>query len=129
MTIWCYADIWELIAAEQPDRAAVIQGDRILSWRQFDREADSLAAAMVEAGAGRQAKVACYLHNSPEYLTATFAAYKAGMVPFNVNYRYGHDELAYLLDNADAEVVVFDAEFASKLEPLRERLPAVKLWA
>ncbi len=128
MTIWCYADIWELIAAEQPDRAAVIQGDRILSWRQFDREADSLAAAMVEAGAGRQAKVACYLHNSPEYLTATFAAYKAGMVPFNVNYRYGHDELAYLLDNADAEVVVFDAEFASKLEPLRERLPAVKLW-
>ena len=30
------------------------------------------------------------------------------MVPFNVNYRYGPDELCYLLDNADAEAVVFD---------------------
>ncbi len=128
MPPWCYADIWELIAAEQPDLPAVIQGDREVSWKAFDDRSDSLGAAFVAAGAGRQAKVACYLYNSPEYLITCYAGFKAGMVPFNVNYRYGHDELAYLLDNADAEIVVFDAEFATRLEPLRAALPRVKLW-
>jgi fatty-acyl-CoA synthase len=37
---------------------------------------------------------------------------KLGAVPFNVNYRYRPDELAYLFDNADAAAVIHSAEFA-----------------
>src|SRR4051812_11885307 len=119
--VWNFADVWELVAAEQPERPAVIQGERVLSWADFDARADALAQALVAAGAGHQAKVGCYLANSAEYMIATFAAFKAGMVPFNVNYRYGPEELAYLFENADAEIVVFDAEYAEKIAPLRAR--------
>jgi len=128
VTVWAYADIWERIAAAQPERPALIQGSRVVTWGEFDHTADAIAAAMIAAGVGRQAKVACYLQNTPEYLIATYAAFKAGLAPFNVNYRYGPEELLYLLENADAEVVVFDADFSAKLDTVRDLLPRVKLW-
>ncbi len=123
-----YADVFEAVAAAQPERAAIIQGRREISWGEFDRRADDLAAALLEAGLGRQAKVGAYLFNAPEYLETYAAAFKAGLAPFNVNYRYGSEELLYLLDNADAEAVVFHAAFAETLAPLATRLPKVKLF-
>jgi acyl-CoA synthetase (AMP-forming)/AMP-acid ligase II len=128
MAQWNYADIWEQLAAAQPERPAVFHGQRTITWREFDNTANALAARFLEIGAGHQAKIATYLYNCPEYLITTFAAFKAGMVPFNVNYRYGPDELFYLLDNADAEIVIFDAEFAETLDAVRGRLPRVRLW-
>ena len=128
MTAWTFADVWEAIAAAQPDRPAQIQGDRVVTWSQFDARADALASALVEAGLGRQAKVAAFLYNGPEYLETYFAAFKAGLAPVNTNYRYGPEELFYLFDNADAEAVVFHASFADTLETIRPRLSRVKAW-
>src|SRR5690606_10559231 len=79
-------------------------------------------------GLTRQAKVAAYLWNGPEYLETYYAAFKAGLAPVNTNYRYGPDELVYLFDNADAEAVIFHAGFAATLEKIRERLPKVTRW-
>lgn len=128
MTAWIIADVWEAIAQKQPDRPALVQGERSVSWGEFDARADALAAHLVAAGLSSEAKVAAYLYNSPEYLETYYAAFKAGVAPFNTNYRYGGEELAYLFDNADAEAVVFHAGFAETLEPLRARLPSVKRW-
>jgi fatty-acyl-CoA synthase len=72
--------------------------------------------------------MAAYLYNSPEYLESYFAAFKAGLVPVNTNYRYGDQELVYLFDNADAEAVVFHASFAPLVDAIRARLPRVKAW-
>jgi len=128
MSAWKLADVWETIAARQPERPALIQGARVITWGQFDARADALAARMVAAGIGKGAKVAAYLFNGPEYLETYFAAFKAGLDPINTNYRYGGEELTYLFDNADAEAVVFHSGFTATLEAIRPRLPKVKLW-
>jgi 3-oxocholest-4-en-26-oate---CoA ligase len=123
-----YADIWEAVAAAIPHSTAQIRGARQISWREFDRRADALARHLLDAGLTQQAKVAAYLYNAPEYLETYFAAFKAGLAPFNTNYRYGGDELLYLFDNADAEAVVFHASLAPTLEKIRGRLPRVRTW-
>ena len=128
MTAWKIADIWESIAAAQPGRPALIQGERVVSWGQFDLRADALASRLIAGGVSRQAKVAAYLFNGPEYLETYFAAFKADLSPINTNYRYGGEELTYLFDNADAEAVVFHSSFAATIEAIRARLPQVKLW-
>ncbi|WP_312162506.1 acyl-CoA synthetase [Phenylobacterium sp.] len=128
MSAWTFAAVWEAIAAKQPDHPALVQGERVVTWGQFDARADALAAHLVASGLSADAKVAAYLYNGPEYLETYYAAFKAGMAPLNTNYRYGGDELTYLFDNADAEAVVFHAGFADTLEPLRARLPSVKRW-
>jgi fatty-acyl-CoA synthase len=128
MSGWNFADVWEEIAAATPERPAQIQGDRVLSWRDFDRRANALAAHFLKAGLGKDAKVAADLYNAPEYLETYYAAFKAGIAPVNTNYRYEAEELFYLFDNADAEAIVFHAGFAPKLEAIRARLPKVKTW-
>jgi len=125
---WTFADVWEAIAAAQPERPALVQGERIVTWGQMDARADALAAHFIASGLGHQAKVAAYLYNGPEYLETYFAAFKGGYAPVNTNYRYGPEEVTYLFDNADAEAVVFHAGFADLLEQIRDRLPQVKAW-
>ncbi|WP_296600178.1 acyl-CoA synthetase [Phenylobacterium sp.] len=125
---WTIADVWEAIAAAQPDHPAQIQGERRLSWSQFDARADALASHFIAQGLSHQAKVAGYLFNGPEYLETYFAAFKGGFAPVNTNYRYGPEEVSYLFDNADAEAVVFHAGFTPLLEQIRPRLPKVKAW-
>ena len=127
-TNWNFADVYEAIAERVPDRPCQIHGDRIVTWAEFDRRADALAADFVAAGLGHQSKVACYLYNGVEYMEALVAAFKAAMVPVNTNYRYGPAEITYLFDNADAEAVVFHACFADLLEGIRADLPTVKRW-
>jgi acyl-CoA synthetase (AMP-forming)/AMP-acid ligase II len=128
MTGWAYADIWEQIAAAVPHRTAQVHGERVINWADFDRRANGLARHLLDAGLTRQSKVAGFLYNGPEYLETYYAAFKAGLAPFNTNYRYGGRELAYLFENADAEAVVFDAAFAPVIEAIRADLPLVKAW-
>ena len=127
-TQWNLADIWEAIAEVAPERTAQVCGDRRYTWGQFDARAGALAADFLDAGLTHQGKIAAYLHNSPEYLETYFAALKVAGVPVNVNYRYGPGELTYLLDNADAEMVVFHARFAPVLDQIRADLPQVRRW-
>jgi acyl-CoA synthetase (AMP-forming)/AMP-acid ligase II len=128
MSNWNYADVWETVADVQPDAIAVTQGERNLTWREFDRGADGIAQFLLDLGAAQQDKVAIYLYNSPEYLQTTFGTVKAGLVPVNTNYRYGDDELSYLWENADAIAVVFHGAFADRIEGILDRVPGIKGW-
>jgi acyl-CoA synthetase (AMP-forming)/AMP-acid ligase II len=128
MTDWNYADVWETVADVQPSSPAVVQGSRALQWEEFDRGADGIAQFLLDLDVVQQDKVALYLYNCPEYLQATFAAMKVGLVPVNTNYRYGDDELTYLWDNADAVAVVFHGAFADRVEGILDRVPRVKGW-
>jgi fatty-acyl-CoA synthase len=128
MAGWNFAELWERIADRFPDADAQVQGTRRISWRDFDARADGLARFLLDHGAEHQDKVALYLYNAPEYMEGTFAAYKAGLVPVNTNYRYLDEELAYLWDNADAVAVVFHGTFAERVDAVRDRLPKVRHW-
>ncbi|HVT77825.1 MAG TPA: acyl-CoA synthetase [Acidimicrobiales bacterium] len=125
---WNFADLWEMNAEQLPDTTAIVYGDRSVSWAELDRRADGVAAWLLGLEVGEQDKVAQYLYNSPEYLESMFAAYKAGLVPVNTNYRYSDDELVYLWDNADAVAVVFHGTFTERIEGLRARVPRVRGW-
>ena len=128
MSDWNFADVWEEIARLQPDLPAVLRGDRVRTWAELDRRSDAVARRLLDAGLGRQAKVAQYLHNSAEYLEALFACFKSSMVPVNTNYRYVDAELVYLWRDADVEAVVFHGTFADHAERARGELPGIRLW-
>ena len=102
------ATVWDTVADTVPTAAALVHGDLVRTWAELDDRAARLAAHLDAAGVGHDAKLACYLYNGPEYVESTFAAFKVRAAPINVNYRYLEAELEYLLDNADAEAVVFD---------------------
>ena len=79
------------------------------------------------AGLRPGSKVAHYLYNGPEYIEATFAAFKCRAVPVNVNYRYTEHELRYLFANSDAEAIVVDDDLAPHVDALLPELTKVRL--
>ncbi|MBN8814352.1 MAG: AMP-binding protein [Sphingomonas sp.] len=125
---WAYPNMWEAICAVQPDVPIIIQDGRTLTYGQFDAAADALAQHMRDAGLQHQSKVAIYTPNRAEYLVAFYAAFKAGLTPSNVNYRYAANEVVQLLDNGDAEAVVFDAAYLPIVLEARPRALAVRTW-
>jgi acyl-CoA synthetase (AMP-forming)/AMP-acid ligase II len=123
---WNFATVFESVADAVPHHAALVQGERRRSWREFDDRAARLAGALRELGLGPDSKVAFYLYNSNEYLETLFACFKLRAVPANVNYRYTEHELAYLLENSDAEVVVFHGSLGERVAAVRDQAPKLR---
>ncbi len=120
------ATVWEAVADEMGDAEALVHGDVVRTWREFDRVAARFAGHLTASGLRPDSKVAFYLYNGNEYLEATFGSFKARCVPVNVNYRYLEDELRYLLENSDAEAVVVSAELVARLDHVRGGLPQLR---
>ena len=121
------ADIAEAIAAAIPGETALVWRQVRRSWGDYVDRAARLAQALVEAGLGEGSAVVLYLHNSPAYLESHLATVKMRGIPVNGNYRYIADELHYLLDNADAEAIVYDEKLAERVAQVAHRLPKLKL--
>ena len=125
---WNFADMWESVSDALTDHVALVQGDRRVTWSQFDDRAGRLAAALTAAGLHPGSKVASYLYNSNEYSEGVYATFKMRGVPVNVNYRYLEDELAYLIDNSDTEALLFHGELGDRVAKIRAQAPNVKAW-
>ncbi len=123
-----FASVWEMVADLVPENDALICGEDIVSWKDYDLKSSKVASALVEAGLGPNSKAGLYLNNSNEYLIGQNAIFKIGGVPINVNYRYVEEELIYLLDNSDAEAVFYHACYSSRINEIAKSLPNIKAW-
>jgi fatty-acyl-CoA synthase len=128
-TDWNLADLFELVADTCPERIALAHGTAgvVRTWRELDRRANALARHLAHSHAPG-AKIALYAHNRPEFMESVIAAMKARLVPVNVNYRYREDEIVYLFDNSDSEVVIYEATYADRVAKVRDRAPGVREW-
>ena len=122
-----FATVWEAIADRIPDRPAITHGDLARTWAEYDDRAARLAAAYTAAGLRHESKVGLFMYNSNEYMEAQYAALKMRGVPININYRYIDEELWYLLDNSDAEALVYHSSLADRVAKVVDRLPDLKL--
>ena len=126
---WNFGDILDAVTTiTDPEQPALIHGDRVFSRAQFDARSNSLARSLLEGGAQPGDKIAFYMRNCAEYSEGIAAAFKAALTHVNVNYRYIDHELIYLLDNADATIVIYQTEFQDSVDRIRDKLPLVKQW-
>ncbi|HUW00920.1 MAG TPA: AMP-binding protein [Acidimicrobiales bacterium] len=128
MSDFHFASVQEAVADELGDELAIVQGDTRLTHRQFDDRSARFATALEAVGVSAGAKVSLYLYNSPEYLVAHWGAFKHGCCPINVNYRYLDEELAYLVDNSDSEVLVFHTSLGDRVARVGGQLANVKAF-
>ena len=123
MTQWNFGDLLEAIETVLPAEApALIHGERRIDWPDFARRTNNLARALRARGTPTGAKVAFYMRNRPEYGEMLAACFKARLTHVNINYRYRPDEVFYIFDDSDSEVIVYSAEFRDCIRELQPRL-------
>lgn len=122
-----WATLVEAVAGVIGGHDAVVQGSRRCTWAELEDRSARLAQALLDAGLAPGSKVAQYLFNSIEYAESYVAALKIRAVPVNVNYRYLEEELAYLLENCDAEALVYHRSLGGRVAAVVGRLPRLRL--
>ncbi|MBQ7565658.1 MAG: acyl--CoA ligase, partial [Oscillospiraceae bacterium] len=118
---WREAGLIELARPDAPYR-------REINWKQFDHHANRMANLLLSRGLERGTKVAILMMNCLEYLPIYFGILKAGCIAVPVNFRYSSDEIAYCLDLADVEVLIFGPEFTERMNAIYKDLTKLRTF-
>jgi 3-oxocholest-4-en-26-oate---CoA ligase len=118
--------VTDAVAQVDPDRVAVVQGDRTRTWLQLDERADRLAGHLRSCAVGPGERVGIGLYNSVEYLETLLAVFKLRAVPVNVNYRYQEAELEEAAAYTGLTGLVLDASLLEAVRNVRPRVPSLR---
>ena len=93
-------------AWRMPNRIALVDGDRRLTYRQFNRWVNRFAHALCSRGFSHGDSIALVLGNSAEFLVTYYACAKIGAVCVPVNLGWQAYEIAYVIAHSGARAVV-----------------------
>jgi acyl-CoA synthetase (AMP-forming)/AMP-acid ligase II len=114
------SDLIALHAGRTPDKLALIEDCRQLTWAEYHELRNRLAAALSDLGLGAGEHAVVYAMNSLDYLVAGAAVRAVGGVAVPMNHRLSADEVAYILEDSEAAVVFVGDSFLPLIERVRE---------
>ena len=94
-----------------PQREAVVDGERRLSYGDLEGRVNRLARALQAKGLRHGDRCAMLAANCVEYLEIIFAAAKLGVILVPLNWRLSAPELAFNLNDSGTETLLFGPEF------------------
>ena len=100
----------ERAASIYPDYTAVVHGERRYTWADSFRRARQLASALQQQGIGLGDTVSVMAYNTPEMFEAHFGVPVTGAVLHSLNTRLDAKTVAFMLDHAEAKVLITDRE-------------------
>ena len=101
--------VLELFAAQvarTPAAVAVVLEDQRLTYRELDARANQLARHLRTLGVGPEVAVGLCVERSPEMLIGLLGILKAGGAYLPLDPSYPRDRLAFMLEDADARVLI-----------------------
>lgn len=93
-------------ALRRPDAACIVAGDRSYSWAQVDHEVTTYGAGLLQRGLHAGDRVALLLGNTYEFVVAYYGATRAGLVAVPLNPAYTSAEVAVLLADSGARMLL-----------------------
>jgi long-chain acyl-CoA synthetase len=122
-------DIPTKYARLEPERECLVCGEVRLNWKQLNERVNRLAHGLAGLGVKKDTKVAVLAFNCHRYVEIYYATSKLGAVAVPLNFRLSIEELTYVINHSDAEVLIVGAELMDaavqimpKLENIRERI-------
>ncbi len=118
--------LWQSVARRKPHAEALVCGPQRLSWARLDEQVMRVAQGLRAHGVRRGDRVALLLHNSVEFVVASYAILAAGAVVLPLSVREQTPGLAFILNDAGACALVVDAGLQA-LAPPPGQVPALRL--
>ncbi|WP_019203115.1 class I adenylate-forming enzyme family protein [Tsukamurella sp. 1534] len=111
----CVGDLPTRAAHQYGDRAAVVDGDTVLSFADLEARANGVARGLRERGLRRGDAVALQLQNRWEFVVSFFALAKLGVVAMPLNLALSPDDVAYQLADSGVRAVITEEAFVPGL--------------
>lgn len=101
-------DLLKRAAARFPDRVALTDGARRVTFAEIERDANRFANYLVQHGLKPGDKIATICNNSVEFVKALFGIHRAGLVWVPINTMLGPVDMDYILDHAEVRFALID---------------------
>ena len=121
-------DYLDFFAREQPDAECVVFAGHTWTYAEVRDEANRIANALIAAGLAPGDRVAILAKNCPELVCFYYGAFKAGAVPVPLNYRLAPAEWAFIVNDADARLLIARGEYVAAIDAVRGELTSVGDW-
>jgi long-chain acyl-CoA synthetase len=110
--------IWAMVAdaaSRNPHGEALICGDRRMTWREVAQQSARIATGLQKLGLQTGDRVALLLGNRIEFVLAMLGAAHLGLVTVLLSTRQQKPEIAYILNNCGAKLLLHEAALAERL--------------
>lgn len=104
----------ELLAAQRPDAAALIDGDRRFGWADINTALNRTANNILAADLGPAHRISVFAENAAETALAHLGGLLGGASTVPVNFHLTADEAAYILDDSQTSIVFVDSVTAER---------------
>ncbi|MEW6642408.1 MAG: AMP-binding protein [Pseudomonadota bacterium] len=101
-------DLLRRAARRFPDRIALTDGPRQVTFTELERDANRFANYLVERGLKPGDKISTICNNSVEMVKALFGIHRAGLVWVPINTMLGADDMDYIMDHAGVRFALID---------------------
>lgn len=108
-------------AGRDPDKTALVFGERSWTYAELDAAANQVANVLLENGLKKGDRVAAYGRNSDAYVLAWLACARAGLIHVPVNFALSGEELLYILDQSGSKALFYDASLTEEAEAVCDR--------
>ncbi|MBN2125053.1 MAG: AMP-binding protein [Deltaproteobacteria bacterium] len=114
------------------DREALIERDaatknrRIITWKEFDDQANRVANALMAKGIKKGDRVIHLMMNCLEWLPAYFGILRTGAWAVPLNFRFSAEDILYCTEIAEAKAMIFGEEFIDRINAIKADLKDIK---
>ncbi len=116
----------EKSASEVPQKEAIILGSQRVTYGELEEASNKLANALLGLGLEKGDHVAILMFHSPEWVVNYFGVVKAGGVAVLLGSMLKAPELAPLLRDSDAQILITEKTFFRMLSPVLSDIPLLK---
>jgi len=117
-------EVLRVNARKFPDRRAVKDARRDLSYREFNERCCRLSHGLLKMGLKKGDRMCILAHNCVEFMELYVAAAKTGIVAVPINWRISKDDMVYVIEKSDARALFAGEMF---IEPVsKELMPRLK---
>src|SRR3979411_743265 len=115
--------LWAMLGAQasrNPDGEALVCGIRRMTWREVAQQSAQIAAGLRKLGLQSGDRVALLLGNRIEFVLAMFGAANLGAVTVLLSTRQQKPEIAYVLNDCGARLLIPEGTLADRLPDARD---------
>ena len=122
------AQAFRRTAREHESAVAIrtLDGSVEWTWGELLARVDALAGGLRGLGVDRGETVAIMLVNRPEFHLADMAVVTAGGTPFSIYQTYTPDQIAYVVSDSGAKIIITEQAYLPVVQAAREQLPQVE---
>jgi acyl-CoA synthetase (AMP-forming)/AMP-acid ligase II len=127
MAAWLnLGEVLRVNARKFPDKRALKDARRELTFSQYNERACRLANGLLKAGLSKGDRLCILSHNCLEFMELYAATAKAGIVAVPINWRISPGDMEYVIQNSDARAIVVGEKFIETVNGFRPGLKAIR---